>query len=181
MLNDSMALQPFREVVVEEVWKLTQGIVRNHEVLFRDVRVEEQLVGKERFGRKFKGDPDLIEQAVWELIANACRYSDGTEPIVVGIAVTDETMTISVRDHGVELREADKENCKEDGWRSPEAIAVTGEGSGVGLSIVDDIMRAHNGKLLVKATDERGFTLFGLSIPLLVEGVHHELSVAGRG
>jgi two-component system sensor histidine kinase VicK len=171
MLNDENVVEPFREVTVQEIREMLSAVVRSHQFLSSDVDFNEQFVGQPPLlARKVSGDLDLIEQAAWELIANACRYSLPKTTITVRLEITPDAVTVLVRDKGIVLREVDKENCKVHGWRSPEARAVAGEGSGVGLSIVDDIVRAHGGKMLVKPTDEGGMTEFGLWIPLLAEG-----------
>jgi signal transduction histidine kinase len=48
--------------------------------------------------------------------------------------------------------------CKQREWRSELAESVTSEGSGIGLWIVDEIMKAHGGYLEIVPTTENNQT-----------------------
>ncbi len=59
---------------------------------------------------------------------------------------------------GVPLSETVALECKGRGWRGEAAKAITSDGSGLGLYLVDNIMQAMHGKLDVIPTDSGGWT-----------------------
>ena len=53
---------------------------------------------------------------------------------------------------GLEVKREEASKLKQRGYRADQAIWVTGEGSGIGLWIVDEIMKAHGGRLAITPT-----------------------------
>lgn len=51
-------------------------------------------------------------------------------------------------------------------WRSQDAVLTTGEGSGIGLWLVDHIMKAHRGHLVIIPTRPDNVTEVKLVFPL---------------
>ncbi len=109
------------------------------------------------------GDPDRIHQVVANLLANARTHTPVGTPISVVIAFSDEGATVSVSDRGPGLSESDQERIFERFFRAdPSRARTKDEGSGLGLSIVDAVMRAHAGRVSVTSKEGEGatFTLF---------------------
>lgn len=104
-------------------------------------------------------DYDLLNQAVSNLLDNAAKYSfpDTLIEIVWGQARRDR-FHITVRNKGLPIRSKEIALCRKRGWRGSAAAATTGEGSGIGLWIVDNIMRAHHGELVIAPTKDTGVT-----------------------
>jgi len=100
---------------------------------------------------KVNVDIDLLRQAISNLLDNAAKYSYSDTIVSIYCDVISKTkFHITVRNEGLPLLETEK--CKERNWRGKDAASVTGEGSGIGLWIVDCIMKAHEGNLLVIST-----------------------------
>ena len=109
------------------------------------------------------GDPDRIHQVVANLLANARTHTPVGTHIMVAIAYSDEGATVSVSDKGPGLSESDQERIFERFFRAdPSRARTKDEGSGLGLSIVDAVMRAHGGRVSVTSKEGEGatFTLF---------------------
>ncbi|MCX6431191.1 MAG: HAMP domain-containing sensor histidine kinase [Actinobacteria bacterium] len=109
------------------------------------------------------GDPDRIHQVVANLLANARTHTPNGTPIRVVIANSDDGATVSVSDKGPGLSEGDQERIFERFFRAdPSRTRSKDEGSGLGLSIVDAVMRAHGGRVSVTSKEGEGatFTLF---------------------
>jgi two-component system, OmpR family, sensor histidine kinase MprB len=107
--------------------------------------------------RDVAGSPRQLERAIGNLVDNAVKYSPaGTD---VEIAVTGTTVT--VRDRGRGIAEADRPHIFDRFYRAVEVR--TEPGSGLGLSIVDEIVRGHRGRLIAgnraSGGAEVGFTL----------------------
>lgn len=109
------------------------------------------------------GDKNRIHQVVANLLANVRTHTpDGTK-IIVSIARNDDGVRISVSDNGPGISEVDQKRIFERFYRADSSrIRIDGEGSGLGLSIVDAVMRAHGGSVTVASELGEGasFTLF---------------------
>jgi len=109
------------------------------------------------------GDSNRIHQVVANLLANARTHTPVGTPIAVTVAQSDDGTTVEVADKGPGLSEADQERIFERFFRAdPSRARMSDEGSGLGLSIVDAVMRAHGGRVSVASKLGEGatFTLF---------------------
>lgn len=111
-------------------------------------------------------DPGLMKQVFANLLANALKYSRPRSPAVieVGCCQADGATAIFVRDNGVgfDMEHADKLFGVFQRLHPPSQF----EGTGVGLAIVDLIIRKHGGRVWAESEPDRGatfyFTLGGL-------------------
>jgi signal transduction histidine kinase len=111
-------------------------------------------------------DPDLLEQAISNLLDNAAKYSFPNTRIDIGWGLTrGDRFHLTVLNKGLTIRAEEVRTCRDRGWRGSMAAATTGEGSGIGLWIVDNIMQAHNGELVVIPTTANGMTEIKLVFP----------------
>ena len=114
------------------------------------------------------GDSNRIYQVVANLLANARVHTPEGTKIKVAITQSDSEVLISVSDNGPGLSEKDREKIFERFYRvDPSRQRSSGsDGSGLGLSIVDAVMRAHGGFVSVDSKLGEGAT-FTLHFPLL--------------
>jgi two-component system OmpR family sensor kinase len=105
------------------------------------------------------GDSRRIHQVVANLLANARAHTPaGTNISITAKADLNQT-TIEVSDNGPGLAVADQERIFERFYRAdPSRVRSSGEGSGLGLSIVDAVMKAHGGYVSVKSELGKGST-----------------------
>jgi GAF domain-containing protein len=102
-----------------------------------------------------KVDFDLLEQAVYNILDNAYKYSFNNTTIrIYGGLTSSRRFHITFVNQGIPIRHHEVNKCMVRGWRSEEASLVTGEGSGIGLWIVDHIMKLHNGELIIIPTTD---------------------------
>jgi len=114
-------------------------------------------------------DHDLLEQALNNILDNAGKYSFGNSVIEIfgGLTTRTHRFHISVANVGLPIKPSDLHKCVERGWRSQSARLVTGEGSGIGLWIVKNIMEVHNGELHIIPTTPSNRTEIKLIFPIL--------------
>ena len=112
------------------------------------------------------GDNKRIHQAIANLLANARTHTPlGTKITVRAKSGKDDTR-VSVSDEGTGLSPADQKKIFERFFRAdPSRQRSSGEGSGLGLSIVDAIMKLHGGSVSVESELGRGAT-FTLTFPI---------------
>jgi signal transduction histidine kinase len=156
MLNDSCA---DHQILVDPERKIVFTV---------DEKSFAELAGKELVGKLVGADWALLEQCVNNLLDNAGKYSfDGTTVRVSGGVQSRGTeFFISVANQGFEVQPEQVPKMKQRGFRGDQAIWSTGEGSGIGLWIVDEIMNGHGGTLAITPT-QNGVTDVRLVFPVV--------------
>ena len=110
-------------------------------------------------------DPDALEQAVLNLLANAMKYSGDAREIDLRLMHSETEAVIKVVDRGIGIAEEDQSRIFEKFYRvrSPESDRVAG--TGLGLTLATHIVKAHGGRLLVSSKLGHGST-FSICLPL---------------
>ncbi|MBU1226130.1 MAG: HAMP domain-containing histidine kinase [Actinobacteria bacterium] len=109
-------------------------------------------------------DPDRIAQVVGNLLENALRYTPGGGTVRLGLADRGGFAAISVADTGPGIDAADVPHLFERLYVTQRYRPVRPEGSGLGLSIVKELVDAMAGTMEVDSLPGRGTTLT-VSIP----------------
>jgi two-component system, OmpR family, sensor histidine kinase MprB len=103
------------------------------------------------------GRPRQLERAISNLVDNAVKYSATEAPVDVVV----DRFCVSVRDRGAGIAAEDADHIFDRFYRSVDARTLPG--SGLGLSIVDEIIRSHGGTVYARNRPdggaEIGFTL----------------------
>ena len=118
-----------------------------------------------------QADALRLNQAISNLLVNARTHTPDGTPIAVALIAIDGEAIISVSDQGPGLTEEQAARIFERFYRADASRTRTNgtpEGSGLGLSIVDAVMKAHGGSADVVSRLGEGAT-FILRLPLLVE------------
>ena len=123
-----------------------------------NVKIEEGAV-------EVKADRDAMEQAILNLLSNAMKYSGDSRDIDLRLAAKNGQAVIQVTDHGVGIDPEEQKKIFEKFYRvrSPENDRTAG--SGLGLALVDHIVRAHGGQIRVESTPGKGSS-FSICLPL---------------
>lgn len=100
-------------------------------------------------------DPERIAQVLSNLIGNALRHGDPRHPISVSIAGDERTVTLSVHNRGP-LIPPDRAAALFDPFQRGDDRA--GEGLGLGLYIVKEIVHGHRGSITVDSSEQDGTT-----------------------
>jgi signal transduction histidine kinase len=111
-------------------------------------------------------DADALEQAILNLLTNAMKYSGSGRTIDLRLAREGREAIISVRDEGIGIPLADQARIFEKFYRisTPENQRIPG--TGLGLTLVDHIVKAHDGSVQVDSAPGRG-SVFSIHLPLL--------------
>ena len=104
-----------------------------------------EIVAKKLERTKIQGDPILVQNAIQNILDNAVKYTDADTEITVQLDHSEGFAHIHVRDEGsgFDATEIDRLLQRFERGRNADQIV----GSGLGLTIVDDIMRAHRGHI----------------------------------
>ncbi|HYK53410.1 MAG TPA: HAMP domain-containing sensor histidine kinase [Candidatus Eremiobacteraceae bacterium] len=111
------------------------------------------------------GEPGLLRQLVANLTENAIKFTS-TGGVRVGVARLNGAGRIIVGDTGPGIPAEALPHVFERFYRADPARSRTVEGTGLGLAVVRNIVRVHNGVVSVASEPEKG-TTFTVDIPLL--------------
>ena len=117
------------------------------------------------------GDANRIKQVFINVIDNALKYNQAGGQILIEQVCEDDCIQISVSDTGVGIAAQDLDRVKEKFYKANKQV----RGSGIGLAVADEIIKQHNGLLLLDSTEGVGTTV-KIVLPLLKqEGETNEL------
>ena len=106
---------------------------------------------------KINADKQRIEQVIMNLINNAINYSKSDKNIQVNLKKENNHAILEVIDHGMGISEKDLPQIFQRHFRSTNSQHTTA-GSGVGLTIVKEILDYHGYKISVKSKENEGST-----------------------
>jgi signal transduction histidine kinase len=111
------------------------------------------------------GDRELMEYAFYNLLTNAIKYSPSKTEVTVYGGREGERFEVSVRDQGIGMDQKEVRNIFQKFYRTRKAEQSGEVGTGIGLSIVEQIVLQHGGKIEVTSTPGKG-SCFTLILPV---------------
>lgn len=107
-----------------------------------------------------RGDEEKIKQVLTNLINNAVKFSGEDRTVEVSLTKKGRSVRCSVTDHGVGISSEDLDHIWERYYRSSSNMVRSSEGSGLGLSIVKEILTLHKCSFGVDSTLGEGSTFW---------------------
>lgn len=112
-----------------------------------------------------RGDRRRLEQVVVNLLSNALRYTDPGGTVKIRVHAADGSAILEVVDTGVGIAPGDLPHVFTRFWRGEKSRSRATGGAGIGLAIVDALVRAHGGSITVDSVVDRG-SCFRVTLPL---------------
>jgi signal transduction histidine kinase len=110
-------------------------------------------------------DASAITQAVNNLIDNAVKYSGASKKVFVQAYNDEKSVVIEVKDFGLGIKKEDMDKVFDRFYRGGDELTRTVKGSGLGLTLVKQIVEAHKGSIQVESELEKG-SVFTMRLPL---------------
>jgi signal transduction histidine kinase len=111
------------------------------------------------------GDRELMEYAFYNLLTNAIKYSPAKTEVTVTGGRNGDHSTISVRDQGIGIDRKEVRKIFQKFYRTKKAEQSGEAGTGIGLSIVEQIILRHGGRIDVESALGKG-SCFTLTLPV---------------
>ena len=111
-----------------------------------------------------KVDREAIARSLLNLVNNALKYSKDRKFIGVSLYRADGSINLEVRDSGIGIPPNEQEKIFEKFYRCGDPLVHNVKGSGLGLSLVRHIARAHGGDVHVESEPEKG-SKFTIALP----------------
>jgi signal transduction histidine kinase len=112
-----------------------------------------------------KVDREAIARSLLNLVNNALKYSKNQKFIGVSLYRSNGCVKLEVRDHGIGIMPGEQDKIFEKFYRCGDPLVHNTKGSGLGLSLVRHIVRAHGGEVEVESAPEKG-SKFTIALPL---------------
>jgi signal transduction histidine kinase len=111
-----------------------------------------------------RADEDALVTVLLNLLDNACKYTRGEKRIALRAWRDDDRVVFAIEDNGIGIAPRDLKRVFRRFYQVDRSLAREAGGCGLGLSIVDFIVRAHGGEVSVKSAPGQGST-FTVRLP----------------
>jgi signal transduction histidine kinase len=105
-----------------------------------------------------KADRETLHCVLWNLFENAVKYSPGQDTVWVNLGRSNGRVEIAVRDMGVGIPLSEQRRVFEKFVRGAAAKASDIRGTGIGLAMARQIVRAHGGDIMLESEPGKGST-----------------------
>lgn len=160
-------------IAIEDVniKKIIDEIYADMHVLFESKNLSFNLVINPETNYIIQAEQELIKLALSNLLSNALKYTPNNGKVEVTLVQQDENIIISVADTGIGIPDSAKEKIFQEFFRTPLSKKEGIEGTGLGMSIVKQIIEKYNGTINFKSpsylgNSENPGTEFICSIPV---------------
>jgi len=109
-------------------------------------------------------DLDALSTALINLLDNAWKYSGDIKHIVLHASAANGHVVLAVQDNGAGIPHCETRRIFHSFYQVDQRLSRDGTGCGLGLSIVQSIVSAHDGHVSVTSDPGRGST-FTISLP----------------
>lgn len=115
-------------------------------------------------GVSLRGDRELMEYAVYNLLTNAVKYSPAGTDVKVTAFIRGDWLHVAVSDQGMGMDDKELRSIFRKFYRTKRAEASGESGTGIGLSIVEQIVTHHGGRMEVTSIVGKG-SCFTVVVP----------------
>jgi PAS domain S-box-containing protein len=121
----------------------------------------------------FVGDPARLEQVIWNLLANAVKFTPRGGHVHVHSRPEDSHVVISISDTGKGISPAFLPHVFERFRQADSSAARQHGGLGIGLAIVKHLVELHGGTVQAESAGEGAGSTFTVRLPLHAEASEH--------
>ncbi len=155
-------VQKFEKVRIDQLlWDVKENLesLNSKNKIFFDM----ELLPENPMKLKVNGNIQLLHLAFSNIISNACKYSN-FNTVTVSVGASDDFVYIITKDNGIGIPENEIKYIYDPFFRASNTKNY--EGYGIGLPLTRNILRMHNGKILVNSTENQG-TVVQITLPIL--------------
>lgn len=135
--------------------------IQNHALQSKgiNIRLESSFKGE------VVGDKNMVATIIRNLLSNAIKFSHDNDIIVIELTRLDNKFVFSIEDNGIGIPEYDKQRLFDLTEITSRVGTRNEKGSGLGLVLSNEYLKAHKGELHIESEDGKG-TLVTFTLPL---------------
>ena len=129
-------------------------------------------------------DRDRVSQIITNLLSNALRYTAENDAITVSVShepasEANQNLLVAVADTGQGIEPGDLAHLFERYFQGSNSREKRAGGSGIGLTVVRDLVEAHHGRVWVNSTPGKGSTFY-FTLPAATPALKGNLNLKSR-
>ncbi len=144
--------------------ELTRSVLEEMDPGIQDKHCLLSVSGAEAIGT-LMADPQLLRQAVLNLVSNAVKYTPPFGRLAIRMRREPTTASWEIEDSGIGVPAAGQPRLFQKFYRADNACAMAPEGTGLGLYLVRLIIERFRGQVWYRSEEGKGST-FGFTLPL---------------
>ena len=129
-------------------------------------RIEKSPLPSQGHAMIIHADREALALALRNLLDNALKYSPDSSPVRVGVKALNGTVAVSIEDQGPGVGAQERRAIFRKFTRGAAARSLNVKGTGIGLTMANQIVKAHGGRLEVESEPGRGST-FTMVLPAM--------------
>ena len=137
-----------------------EDAVYTYRELFKQEEIELTYNGGDEIIDPIPGDPERLKQVFCNVLDNAAKHGGAGKRIDTAIIAGENTITITVRDHGAGIPESELPFVKQKFYKGSSKA----RGSGIGLAVCEEIIHRHDGSFEI-ANAEGGGCIVTIELP----------------
>jgi signal transduction histidine kinase len=145
----------------EILWQAQDEITRFNPDFHINISIDNSLTDSDQM--IVVGDEYLLKVAVSNIIDNACKYSQD-HSVDIKFSHIEKMIEVVFEDRGIGISGEDLQKIFEPFYRGANAIPISG--SGIGLPLVNQIIKNHNGIIRISSQSGKG-TCVTVSLPTI--------------
>lgn len=153
-------IQKFEKVRIDQLlWEVKENLEGMN--LKNKIFIDTELLPENPMKLKVNGNIQLLHLAFSNIISNGCKYSN-FQTVTVSIGASDDFVYIIIKDTGIGIPEDEIKYIYDPFFRASNTKKY--EGFGIGLPLTRNIIRIHNGKIMVTSVENEG-TVVQITLP----------------
>lgn len=164
LVNDILELSKIRsnstplELEEFDLNELIKTIINRYEIYIE--KENYNIEYKEKPNTIIKADKKRIEQVIYNLVNNAINYTGDDKKVIINIKEEKQNIKVEIKDTGKGINKKDLEYIWDKYYKVDKTHSRVQVGSGIGLSIVKNILISHNFEYGVETKINKGTTFY---------------------
>lgn len=156
LINNILNISRLRlmgEIITEriDVWKIICGVMEKQKAAIESKKIKVKLSDNRFLRTPVQGDKFLLEMAFSNILSNAVKYVKTGGSIDISVTDREEGLYLDISDNGIGIPVNELENIFKDFYRASNIKNKGYEGTGLGLSVVKQIITRHKGNISVES------------------------------
>ena len=152
----------YKNIRIDEIlWQVQEEMKKFNSEYQINISIDESLTDSDQM--IVAGDEFMLKAAVSNIVDNACKYSHDNK-VDIKLQHIEKWIEIVFEDRGIGISKDDLEKIFEPFYRAANTLPYSG--SGIGLPLVNQIIKNHNGKIKLSSVIGKG-TIFTVLLPTI--------------